>query len=100
MSADGGPATAGPYAIAVESISKSFGSTLAIDNVSFTVDKGELFGFIGPDGAGKTTLFRVLVSLLVPDAGRASVLGLDVVRDYRAVRQRVGYMPGPISLYP
>src|SRR5262249_4042859 len=100
MSADGGPATAGPYAMAAESISKSFGSTLAIENISFTVDKGELFGFIGPDGAGKTTLFRILVSLLVPDAGRASVLGLDVAGDYRALRQRVGYMPGRFSLYP
>ena len=87
-------------AIHAESISKRFGSTVAVDKVSFTVDKGELFGFIGPDGAGKTTLFRILVSLLVPVAGRASVLGLDVVGDYRALRQRVGYMPGRFSLYP
>ena len=68
--------------------------------MSFAVEKGELFGFIGPDGAGKTTLFRILVSLLVPGAGRASVLDLDVVRDYRALRQRVGYMAGRFSLYP
>jgi ABC-type multidrug transport system ATPase subunit len=87
-------------AIRADAISKRFASTLAVDNVSFAVDTGELFGFIGPDGAGKTTLFRILVSLLVPDAGRASVLGLDVVSGYRALRQRVGYMPGRFSLYP
>jgi len=87
-------------AIGAESLSKRFGPTRALDKVSFTVEEGELFGFIGPDGAGKTTLFRILVSLLIPDDGRASVLGLDVVRDYRALRQRVGYMPGRFSLYP
>ena len=87
-------------AIQADAISKDFGSTLALDKVSFSVEKGELFGFIGPDGAGKTTLFRILVSLLMPDGGRASVLGLDVIREYRALRQRVGYMPGRFSLYP
>ena len=87
-------------AISAEAIGKQFGPTVALDHVSFTVEKGELFGFIGPDGGGKTTLFRILVSLLVPDAGRASVIGLDVVRDYRALRQRVGYMAGRFSLYP
>jgi ABC-2 type transport system ATP-binding protein len=87
-------------AVRVESISKRFGPTTALDKVSFTVEQGELFGFIGPDGGGKTTLFRMLVSLLIPDAGRATVLGLDVVRDYRALRQRVGYMAGRFSLYP
>ena len=117
MSANGGPAKAGPYeagpyeagpyesgphrdAVRVESISKRFGSTVALDNVSFAVEKGELFGFIGPDGGGKTTLFRILVSLLVPDGGRATVLGLDAVKDYRALRLRVGYMAGRFSLYP
>jgi ABC-2 type transport system ATP-binding protein len=73
---------------------------VALDGVSFEVRPGELFGFIGPDGAGKTTLFRILVTLLTPDAGRATVLGLDVVRDLWAIRQRVGYMPGRFSLYP
>ena len=87
-------------AIRAESVSKKFGATVALDKVSFSVDKGELFGFIGPDGGGKTTLFRILVSLLVPDAGRATVLGLDAVRDFRALRQRVGYMAGRFSLYP
>ena len=86
--------------IRAESVSKRFGATTALDQVSFAVEQGELFGFIGPDGAGKTTLFRILVSLLIPDAGRATVLGLDVVRDYRALRQRVGYMAGRFSLYP
>jgi ABC-type multidrug transport system ATPase subunit len=74
--------------------------TTALDGVSFAVRSGELFGFIGPDGGGKTTLFRILVTLLTPDAGTATVLGLDVVRDLWAIRQRVGYMPGRFSLYP
>jgi ABC-2 type transport system ATP-binding protein len=102
MSAQRGPATTGPYekAVRAESISKAFGATVALDKVSFDVEKGELFGFIGPDGGGKTTLFRILVSLLIPDAGRATVIGLDVVRDFRALRQRVGYMAGRFSLYP
>src|SRR4029077_592215 len=104
--AEGGPhnsgAEGGPdrQAVRVDSISRKFGSIVALDKVSFAAEKGELFGFIGPDGAGKTTLFRILVSLLVPDAGRASVLDLDVARDYRALRQRVGYMAGRFSLYP
>ena len=87
-------------AIRAESISKAFGPTVALDNVSFEVERGELFGFIGPDGGGKTTLFRILVSLLIPNGGRATVIGLDVVRDFRALRQRVGYMAGRFSLYP
>jgi len=87
-------------AVAVEALVKRFGATTALDRVSFTVASGELFGFIGPDGAGKTTLFRILVTLLEPDAGRATVLGRDVVKEYRALRQRVGYMAGRFSLYP
>lgn len=87
-------------AIVATAVEKRFDKTVALDKVSFSVEEGELFGFIGPDGGGKTTLFRILVSLLVPDAGRATVLGLDVVRDYRALRQRVGYMAGRFSLYP
>ena len=86
--------------VTVAGLEKRFDTSTALDRISFAVDRGELFGFIGPDGAGKTTLFRILVSLLVPDDGRASVLGLDVVRDYRALRQRVGYMAGRFSLYP
>ena len=87
-------------AVTADALVKTFESTVALDKVSFSVEQGELFGFIGPDGGGKTTLFRILVSLLKPDAGRANVLGLDVVPDYRALRLRVGYMAGRFSLYP
>lgn len=86
-------------AVVVESLSKTFGITKALTDVSFDVAHGELFGLVGPDGAGKTTLFRILTTLLVPDAGKATVLGLDVVRDLWAIRSRVGYMPGRFSLY-
>lgn len=67
---------------------------------SLKVDRGELFGIIGPDGAGKTTLFRILTTLILPDAGEAKVDGLDIVSDYKEIRRRVGYMPGRFSLYP
>ncbi len=87
-------------AVVVDGLVKSFGGTTALDAVSFGVTSGELFGFIGPDGAGKTTLFRILVTLLVPDKGTAAVLGHDVVTDLWALRRRVGYMPGRFSLYP
>lgn len=86
-------------AIEVEYISKSYGEVAALRDVSFDVEAGELFGLIGPDGAGKTTLFRLLTTLLKPDAGRASVVGLDIVNDYRDIRKQVGYMPGRFSLY-
>src|SRR5690349_17875322 len=75
------------------------GEVLAVDSISFSVKKGELFGLIGPDGAGKTSTFRMLTTLLLPDAGTASVDGFDVVKDYKTVRGRVGYMPGKFSLY-
>lgn len=86
-------------AIKVENISKSFGKTKALDGVSIDVARGELFGLIGPDGAGKTTLFRLLTTLLNPDSGRAEVDGFDIVKEYHAIRKRVGYMPGRFSLY-
>ena len=86
-------------AIEVQHVSKSYGSVRALDSVSFSVDKGEVFGLIGPDGAGKTSMFRILCSLLLPDAGTATVDGFDVVRQMREVRSRVGYMPGKFSLY-
>ncbi len=87
-------------AIEIKNISKSYGELKALDNVSFEVKKGELFGLIGPDGAGKTTLFRLLTTLINPDAGSATVDGLDIMKDYREIRTRVGYMPGRFSLYP
>src|SRR5690349_6237510 len=75
------------------------GKVIAVDNVSLSVNKGELFGLIGPDGAGKTSIFRILTTLLLPDGGTAIVDGNDVVKDYRTVRGNVGYMPGRFSLY-
>lgn len=87
-------------AIEVKGISKSYGTVKALDYVSLEVRQGEIFGLIGPDGAGKTTLFKILVTLLNADEGSALVDGLDIVKDYRAIRSRVGYMPGKFSLYP
>ena len=86
-------------AISIQHIHKSFGKVQAVTDVSFDVRPGELFGLIGPDGAGKTTLFRILATLLLPDSGSASVLGYDVVKDYAQIRRRIGYMPGRFSLY-
>ena len=86
-------------AIEVTNISKNYGKVRALDGVSFSVGKGEVFGLIGPDGAGKTSMFRILCSLLLPDGGNASVDGYDVVKQMRDVRCRIGYMPGKFSLY-
>ena len=103
-------------AIIVKNVSKSYGKKVttplslwrgaggeapvqALGDVSFSVGKGEVFGLIGPDGAGKTSMFRILCSLLLPDAGTAAVDGYDVVKQMREVRCRVGYMPGKFSLY-
>ena len=87
-------------AVEVHGLARRFAHTVALREVSFDVAPGELYGIIGPDGAGKTTLFRILVTLLLPDAGAARVLGRDVVRDLWALRTRIGYMPGRFSLYP
>lgn len=89
-------------AIEIDNLSKSYnkGKVQALSSVSFEVERGELFGLIGPDGAGKTTLFRLLTTLLKPDAGRATVDSYDIVKEYHAIRSRVGYMPGRFSLYP
>ncbi|TDW96131.1 ABC transporter ATP-binding protein [Dinghuibacter silviterrae] len=87
--------------ITLDQISKTFnkGTVQAVQDVSFQVEEGALFGLIGPDGAGKTTLFRILTTLLLADKGHATVDGLDVVKDYAKIRERVGYMPGRFSLY-
>ena len=85
--------------ISVKNISKSFKTVNAVNDVSFEVKEGELFGLIGPDGAGKTTIFRILTTLLFADKGAASVAGFDVVDDYKEIRNNVGYMPGKFSLY-
>lgn len=85
----------------VEGVSKTYqpGNVTALDEIDLAVEEGELFGLIGPDGAGKTTLFRILTTLIVPDRGKASVLDMDVVQDFRKIRPKVGYMPGRFSLY-
>ena len=85
--------------ISVKAVSKSYGKVQALKSISFEVPKGELFGLIGPDGAGKSTLFRILTTLLYPTVGSAKVAGLDVVKDYREIRNKIGYMPGRFSLY-
>jgi ABC-type multidrug transport system ATPase subunit len=87
--------------IILENISKTYNKSAipAVDAISFSVKEGELFGLIGPDGAGKTSLFRILATLLLPDKGSATVCGFDVVKDYKSVRGIVGYMPGKFSLY-
>lgn len=90
-------------AVVVKNIAKTFKkektSVTALNDVSFEVEQGELFGLIGPDGAGKTTLFRILTTLMIAERGSASVDGFDVVKDFKEIRKRVGYMPGKFSLY-
>ena len=85
--------------ISLSNITKSYKKAKAVQDISFDVNPGELFGLIGPDGAGKTTIFRILTTLLIPDEGTATVAGFDVVKDYKAIRNSVGYMPGRFSLY-
>ena len=86
-------------AIEVNNVSKSYGRLKALDGVTIDVGKGEIFGLIGPDGAGKTTLFRILCTLLLPDQGSVRVDGFDAVAQMGEIRRRVGYMPGKFSLY-
>ena len=86
-------------AIEVNGISKSYGKVQALQDVTFSVERGEVFGIIGPDGAGKTSLYRILCTLLLPDKGTASVDGFDTVSQMKEIRRRVGYMPGRFSLY-
>jgi len=87
------------FSVTAKNLKKSYGSTIAIENISFEINNNELFGFIGPDGAGKTTLFRILTSLLIPDEGKAEILGFDIIKNYKELRQILGYMPGRFSLY-
>ena len=87
-------------AVETQGLTKSYGKLVALDHVSLSVPEGSLFGLIGPDGAGKTTLYQILTTLLSPDAGNAIVAGLDVAKDYRRLRAEIGYMPERFSLYP
>lgn len=80
-------------------ISKQYGETQALKDISFEVNQGEIFGFIGPDGAGKTTLFRIITTLLLPDKGEMTILGLDAIAGFKELRKQIGYMPGRFSLY-
>ena len=85
--------------IIIENLSKSYGDVSALEDINLEVQEGELFGIIGPDGAGKSTLFRILATLLLPDTGKLSAFELDIVKDYKKVRDILGYMPGRFSLY-
>ena len=85
--------------IEIHNVHKSFEATKALNDIHFSVEEGELFGLIGPDGAGKSTLFKILTTLLIPDAGQAKVVGYDTVKDYKAIRKIIGYMLGRFSLY-
>jgi len=85
--------------IEASGINKFFGAKQALKNISFSVNEGEMFGFIGPDGAGKTTLFRIITTLLLPDEGEMKVMGLNCLTDYKELRRNIGYMPGRFSLY-
>lgn len=88
-------------AITVEGIHKIYdGKITALQNISFEVQEGEVFGLVGPDGAGKSTLFNILTTLLLPTSGRVDILGMDIIKDYKDIRQVIGYLPGTFSLYP
>lgn len=87
-------------AIHIENVCKSFGTVKALKEICLDINRGEIFGLLGPDGAGKTTLFRILATLMLPDSGGGEVCGLDIVREYEGIRRIAGYMPGRFSLYP
>jgi len=87
------------YMIVSNNISKKYGSITALEDISIKIGKSELFGLIGPDGAGKTTFFRIVTTLLLPDTGKVTIMGLDTINDYRLLRRNIGYMPGRFSLY-
>lgn len=86
-------------AVVARDLTKTYGKIKAIDSLNFSVNSGEIFGFIGPDGAGKTTIFRIITTLILPDAGNIEVLGYDAIKDYKNLRNVLGYMPGRFSLY-
>lgn len=86
--------------IQVQNLNKSYNNLQALTEISFELHKGEIFGIIGPDGAGKSTLFNILATLLAPDSGDVSILGMDLNRDYKQIRKEIGYLPGTFSLYP
>lgn len=86
--------------ISVENLKKSYGKVDALKGVSFVVEEGEVFGVVGPDGAGKSSLFNILTTLLLPDSGQVTVLGSDIRRDFLEIRKHIGYLPGTFSLYP
>ena len=90
---------AADHFISALQVSKSFGDVQALKEISFDVQEGEIFGFIGPDGAGKTTLFRIITTLLLPDEGELKIMGLDCIKGYKELRKNIGYMPGRFSLY-
>ncbi len=85
--------------IEIKNLSKQYDDVVALNTVTLSVEKGEIFGLIGPDGAGKTTLIRILTTLLLPDKGRAALEGFDCIKEYRKIRQIIGYMPGKFALY-
>ena len=86
--------------IDIQHINKRFGKVEALYDINITVEQGEVFGLVGPDGAGKSTLFNILTTLLLPDSGQVDIMGMDVVKDYLQIRQSIGYLPGVFSLYP
>src|SRR3970040_2415097 len=85
--------------VIIDKVSKFYGKTRALNEIGFEVSNGEIFGLIGPDGSGKSSLFRIMATLLLPDSGSVKVFDLDVVKDYKKVRKIIGYMPGRFSLY-
>ena len=88
-------------ALSVQKVSKVYNKTVqALQDITLEIREGELFGLVGPDGAGKSTLFNILTTLLLPDSGDIQILGMDLIDDYKAVRQVIGYLPGTFSLYP
>lgn len=88
-------------AITIQDVNKKYGDKVsALSDITFSVEEGEVFGLVGPDGAGKSTLFNILTTLLLPDSGKIQMLGMDIIKEYKAVRQIIGYLPGTFSLYP